>query len=156
METANNLNPLLNLIERLLNSVTHPTTCAQCEYRHLAADKVPGQCPIVWTRAFANELGRLAQGVGNRIRGTHTIRFIDADTIPNNEIVTYGRLVSDLKPHKTEEQRVRLTIGGDRIDCPYGISTPVADLTTIKIHLNSVISTPKSKFFCTDIRILSE
>ena len=134
METAKNLNPSLHLIKRLLNSVTHPTTGAQCEYRYLAAGKVPGQYSIVWTRVFANEFGRLAQGVGNRIRLTNTIRFITADTIPNSKIVIYGRLVSDLKPHKTEEQRVRLTVGGDRIECPYDISTPVVDLTTIKIH----------------------
>ena len=77
--------------------------------------------------------------------------------IPNNKVATYGRLVSDLKSHKTEEQRVRLTIDGDRIDCPYDISAPVVDLATIKIHLNSIVSTPKAKFFCTDIRIfLSE
>ena len=94
----------------------------------------------------------MAQGVGNRISGTNTIRFIAADNIPNNKIVTYGRLVSDLKPHKTEEQRVRLTVGGDRIDCPYDISILVDDLATIKIHLNNVISTHKSEFFCTDIR----
>ena len=47
---------------------------------------------------------------------------------------------------------MRLTNGGYRIDYPYDISTPVADLTTIKIHLNSVISTPKAKLFCTIIR----
>ena len=71
---------------------------------------------------------------------------------PNNKIVTYDHLVSDLKPHKTEDQRVRLTVGVDRIDCPYDIRILVTDLTTIKIHLNSVISTSKSKFFCSDIR----
>ena len=54
----------------LFNAVTHPVTRAQCEYRHLSNGQVPGQCPIVWIRSFENELGRLAQGVGNRISGT--------------------------------------------------------------------------------------
>ena len=61
--------------------------------------------------------------------------------------------MSDIKPHKPEVERVRLTIGGDHITCSYDTSTPVADLTTVKIRLNSVISTPKAKFLTADIRI---
>ena len=54
----------------LFNAAIHPVTGAQCEYRHLSNGQVPGQCPIVWIRSFENELGHLAQGVGNRISGT--------------------------------------------------------------------------------------
>ena len=50
-----------------------------------------------------------------------------------------------------EVERVRLTVGGDRISCPYDISIPVADLITVKIHFNSAISTPSARFMGADI-----
>ena len=40
------------------------------EYRHLI--KSP-EHKVTWTTSFSNELGRLAQGVGDRIKGTNTI-----------------------------------------------------------------------------------
>ena len=52
VKTQNKFNPSLNLEGRLLNSVTHPTIGAQCEFHRLAAGKVPGQYSIVWNRAF--------------------------------------------------------------------------------------------------------
>ena len=136
----------------LCNAVTHPVTGAQCEYRYLSNGQVPGQCSIVWIRSFANELGRLDQGVRHRISGTTTIDFIPFSNVPYNKHQIYDRIVSDIRPHKQEVERVRLTMGGDRLSCPYDISTPVADLTTVKIHFNSVISTPSARFMGTDIR----
>jgi hypothetical protein len=55
--------------------------------------------------------------------------------------VTYGKFVWKLKPNKAEQQRTRLTVGGDKINYPGDCSTPTADLTLVKVHLNSVIST---------------
>jgi len=43
-------------------------------------------------------------------------------------------------------------VGGDRIDYPFEVSTPTADLTTAKLLFNSVISTPGAKFMVTDIK----
>ena len=37
-------------------------------------------------------------------------------------------------------------MGGDRIHCEYDISAPTCDLTTIKLHWNSVLSTPGAKY----------
>ena len=38
---------------------------------------------ITWTNAFANELGRLAQGVGTRIKqGKNTIAYIPESKVP--------------------------------------------------------------------------
>ena len=48
--------------------------------------------------------------------------------------------------------RSRLTVGGDRIDYPFPVSTPTADLTTFKCLVNSVLSTPNAKFMTADIR----
>lgn len=145
------VDPSLSLAFPELHAVLHPISGDQCEYRHLSSGKVPGQCPLVWKHVFANELGRLSQGTRD-IKGTDIISFIPFRDFPRNKTPTYGRIVSDIKAHKQEVERVRLTVGGDRITCSYDISTPVADLTTVKIHLNSVISTPKAKVLTTDIR----
>ena len=79
--------------------------------------KSPVSAPLYGTVFLSNELGCLAQGVGNRVRDTNkirvieaAIRFVEAVFIPTNKAVSYGLLVSNLKPHKTEKQRMRLTL----------------------------------------------
>ena len=42
-------------------------------------------------------------------------------------------------------------MGGDRTNCPFDYGTPTTELLTIKILLNSVISTPGAKFMTIDI-----
>ena len=44
-----------------------------------------------------------------------------------------------------------MTVGGDQIDYPGKVTTRTVDLTTTKIHLNSVVSTPDSIFAVLDI-----
>jgi hypothetical protein len=66
-------------------------------------------------RSFANELGQLAQGVSNRVQGTDTIFFIPFSAVPSDRTVTYGRLVCDYRPQKSEPERTRLTGGGNLI-----------------------------------------
>ena len=65
---------------------------------------------------------------------------------------TYGRLVCDIRPHKSKTHRTRLTVGGDLIDYPGDKSTATADLTTIKCQLNATVSDAKSRFCTTDIK----
>jgi hypothetical protein len=60
-------------------------------------------------------------------------------------------MVAAYKPHKADPYRVRLTAGGDRIDYPGNVSTPTVDMTTVKCHLNSVVSTPDAKYMTIDI-----
>ena len=98
------------------------------------------------------KFGRLAQGIRD-IKGTDTITFIQKADIPNDrrKDVTYGRIVVSYRPQKLEQHRTRLTVGGDRINYPFNVSTPTADLTTIKILWNSVLSTPEARFFGLDV-----
>jgi hypothetical protein len=65
--------------------------------------------------------------------------------------VTYGSFVVEIKDHKEEKERTRLTVGGDQIEYPGEKSTRTAGLTTTKILINSVISTPGAKFLVIDI-----
>ena len=69
-----------------------------------------------WMNSSANKFGQLAQGVGNRIKGTDTIFFIHKHQIPPDrwKDVTYAQFVCELKPNKTEVHRTRLTVGGDK------------------------------------------
>lgn len=124
-----------------------------CEYKHLITGTVNGHSKADWEHSFANELGRLANGVGTRMpTGTNTIAFIHKDNIPTGRIPTYGRIVVSVRPQKTEKFRTRLTVGGNLINYPFEVSMPTADLTTAKILFNSVVSTPGAKFMVTDIK----
>jgi hypothetical protein len=66
--------------------------------------------------------------------------------------VTYGSFVVDIKDHKEEKERTRLTVGGDQIEYPGDTSTRTAGFTTAKNLINSVISTLKAKFLVIDIK----
>ena len=48
--------------------------------------------------------------------------------------------------HKKEVFRTRLTVDGSRINIDMDCGTPTASLLTVKLLLNSVISTPGAKF----------
>ena len=106
-----------------------------------------------WTISSANDFGRLAQGVGGRIKGTDTIQFIRKSDIPEDrrKDVTYGRFVCNVRPEKAEPNRTRFTVGGDRINYPGEVATPTVEMLTAKLLFNSVISTPGAKFMTMDI-----
>jgi hypothetical protein len=57
-----------------------------------------------WNLFAANKFGCLAQGVGNRIKGTNTIKFIHKHEVPKSRLkdVTYGQFVCTEQPEKTE------------------------------------------------------
>jgi hypothetical protein len=57
-----------------------------------------------------------------------------------------------LRPRKAETHRVRITVGGDKLDFPGLTATQCASLTTTKCLLNSTISTPKAKFMVLYVR----
>ena len=55
-------------------------------------------------------------------------------------------MVASIRPTKTEVNRVRVTVGGDRLNFPGATTTYCAGLTTTKCLLNSTISTPSARF----------
>ena len=89
-------------------------------------------------KSFANELGRLAQGIRD-IDETDTIDFIPYVDVPKDQTVTYGQIVCTYRPQKDEKHRTRLTVGGNLIVCLCDVSAPTSDLTTAKLLFNSVI-----------------
>ena len=63
-------------------------------------------------------------------------------------------MVCDIKPHKEEKYRVRLTIGGDKLEYLSDSSSPAASLIETKLLLNSVISDSNkgARFMTLDIK----
>ena len=85
--------------------------------------------------------------------GNSTTFFVHPSEIPAHKKVTYGRLVVDIQPLKDEKYRVGINIGSDQLDfCGYASS--VADsLATVKLLLNSVVSTKDAIFTTADIKV---
>jgi len=131
----------------LLGSAVNPDTGIIAEYKELS------QCSEgpLWQASNAEEIGRLTQGFGEQ-QGTNTMFFIPYTSIPRDKKPTYLRVVSAFRPEKANPRRIRWTVGGDRIYYAADVSTKAADLTTAKILLNSVISTPGARFLGIDIK----
>ena len=54
--------------------------------------------------------------------------------------VTYANLICDLGPLKNETYRVRMTVGGDKLECDGNPRSPAVSLLNTKVFFNSVIS----------------
>jgi hypothetical protein len=130
------------------NAVIHPVTGKEMEY--LALMKDPHLHPL-WTRCFGNECGCLFQGIRD-IPGTDTCFFIELKNILKYRKITYGKIVCDNKPHKQEKERVRLTVGGARLDYFGDVATSTADITTFKILVNSTLSTEDAAMMMMEIK----
>ena len=102
---------------------------------------------------MSNELGRLAQGI-REVNGNDVIDFIPFKEVPKDRIVTYANMVCDIRPLKTEKFRVRLTVGGDRLQYPDDTASPAATLLETKLLLNSTISQSAqgARFMTLDIK----
>ena len=77
---------------------------------------------------------------------------INVVPIERRKDVTYGSFVCDIKSNKAETHRTRLTAGGDKINYPGDVGTPTADMTLVKILLNSIISTKDAKCVMLDVK----
>ena len=155
-----------NCMEELAQAVIDDNRAQAIEYANEVFDEDSGKLmkyrqlithpkyKEVWMHSSANEFGRLAQGVGGRIQGTNTIYFIHKHQVPSDrwKDITYAKFVCELKPNKAEIHRTRLTVGGDKVHYPGDVGTPTADLTLVKMHLNSVISTPGARYMTLDVK----
>jgi hypothetical protein len=72
-------------------------------------------------------------------------------TSTTRQKVTYARTVAAIRTGKEEQKRVRITVGGDRLDYPGETSTDTASLDTTKLLINSVLSTPGARMGAIDI-----
>ena len=126
---------VIEVLETKVNAITCPKTGKQLEYRHLI------QYPTtkaVWNPAMATEVDRLLD--------TETTRLLKKKNIPLGETAVYTRLVVDLRPNKAVHERLRMCMGGDIMESVMETTTRTADLTTCKLHINGVVSTPGAIF----------
>ena len=135
----------------MLNTVLDEDTGKLMEYRHLM--KSSKYCHLYGT-SYRKELGQLSKGMTGLVKGTDIIFFINkADvTTAHWRDVTYGHIMFNYRREKSDTYRMRFTFGGNRVNYPHECGTPTIDLLTVKILLNSIVSTPGSKFMTIDIR----
>jgi hypothetical protein len=76
-----------------------------------------GEDSNLWLAAASAEIVRLAQGKQPHMpTGSKTMHFLDYRDLPAGCKATYLRIVAAIKMHKVETQRIRFTVGGNRID----------------------------------------
>ena len=108
----------------------------------------------IWERSLSNEWGRLATGNKHGVQHTDTLEFIHKHEVPCGNAVTYATYVLDYRPLKDEKYRVRITVGGDRLNYQSDSGSPAANLMETKVILNSTISDAHrgARFLTADIK----
>ena len=84
------------------------------EYRYLIGNP---KYRALRRKSYRNELGRLAQGIPGRVKGTDNVFFIGKVDIPADQWkdVTYGRIIVSYRPKKLDPNHTRLTISSNRV-----------------------------------------
>jgi hypothetical protein len=80
--------------------------------------------------------------------------FVNKTEIPKERRgdVTYGQIVCMYRDAKKDKFWMCITMNGNLINYPGDCGTPTADLLTVKLLFNSVISTPNAKFMTLDLK----
>ena len=71
--------------------------------------------------------------------------FISYSEVPKNQKVTYANFVYDYRPLKSDNFRIMMTVGGDKLEYFENTSPPAASLIETKLLINSLISDHKTK-----------
>ena len=134
-------------------AMVHPVTGEHItSYRKLMKDPVTSE---IWMTAFGKDFGGMCQGdLKTGTKGTDAIFVMepcDVPNIPKDQPPTYAKVVVAYRPQKDDPYRIRITAGGNKIFYPGELTTRTADMTTAKLHWNSVLSTPGAKYMCLDI-----
>ncbi len=108
-------------------------------------------------KSYTKKPGRLAQGIPGVSKGTNAIAFIQRKDIPNNRKcnVTYAWVCVNYHPEKEDPNHTLVTVGGNLLHYPSNCGTPTVNMITVKLHLNSIIST-KNAHYCTCRRPLAQ
>jgi hypothetical protein len=115
---------------------------SRVKYRHaiLAPDKEQ------WEHAATEEFERL-------INQTNTMHFIDHSTKPSNRLASYYNPQCEKKLKQNHlVYRIRGTVGGNVSDYDGDRTAWTADLETVKILLNAVVSDENSEWMTVDIK----
>jgi len=109
-----------------------------------------------WQTALGKDSGGMCQGNDKTgTVGTDTMFVMtpqDVTNMPADRFATYVNIVVNFRPQKEDPLRIRITAGGNLINHPGELTTRTADITTSKLHWNSVLSTQKAKYMCLDLK----
>jgi hypothetical protein len=137
-----------------VNPAIHPVTGETfTSYRKAMKDQAIAD---VWMTAFGMEFGGLAQGDNKtKTKGTNAMFVMTHDDIDklHGKKYTYANIVLDHCPQKEDPNRIRITAGGNLIQFDDELSVRTADITTAKLHWNSVISTKNARYMCLDLSL---
>jgi hypothetical protein len=133
--------------------MVHPITGKTItSYKKLMKDPITQE---TWMMAFGKDFGGMSQGDNKTGQvGTNAMFIMDQKDIPNipvDRTVTYANVVVDYRPQKEDPHCIRIMAGGNLIKYPGKLTTRTADITTSKLHWNSVLSTQKAKYMCLDL-----
>ena len=144
-------------LEHSTNPTVHPVTGETISsYKKLMGDPATEE---TWQMAFGNDFGGMAQG-DNKTgqKGTNAMFVMTHEDIKKilkaGKKITYANPVVDHCPQKEDPNRIRITAGGNPIDCNGEHSVPTANIVTAKLHWNSVVSTATAKYMYIDIKIV--
>jgi hypothetical protein len=138
--------------------VLDPVTGELLEHCQLCRDP---RYKAAWDTSYANELGRLCQGIGlgstpnsQRVAGTNTFFLIDYQDIPSHKRkeICHTTVVCKVRHEKDDPDRTRIKIGGNRICYPGNVGTNTASLELVKLLLNSVLSRKGARFSTINIK----
>ena len=118
----------------------------------------------LWKKYYANELGRLCQGIGRGskvpknqlVEVMNTFRIINFQDIPQDirKEKFHSMFVCEVKPHKEDTNGTRITVAGSQICYPGNVCTPTGCLDLFNLTINSVLYFRNTRFFCFDFRKL--
>ena len=110
----------------------------------------------IWNTSYANEIGRLCQGIRKvskfpkrqRVEGTNTFRLIKFEYIPQDrgKEICHSMIVCEIKPHKENTNQTRITVAGSQICYPGDVGTPTGSLYLVKLIINSVLLRSNAHF----------
>ena len=139
--------------------VLDKTSGQSLQYRQLR--KHPKFARICST-SYANELVRICQDVGkgskgprqHRVEGTNTFKLIKFTDIPQDRRheIFHSMVVCEVKPHKEDPNRTRITVAGSQICYPGDVVTPTGSLDHFKFIINIVLSRRNARFVSFDLK----
>ena len=139
-----------HLFSQSINHMYHPVD----GHKMTLDELLTGDMKDVWVTSLSNEIGRLTQGNIHGVRWTDTMEFIFRHEVPDDRKVTYANFVCDYRPTKDDPYRIRLVVGGDKLEYDQDAGSPAASILETKLLINSIISDAKkgAKFMSADVK----
>ena len=110
----------------------------------------------IWQTAFGKEFGGMAQGDDKtKTKGTNDMFVMTHNNIAQlkGKKYTYTNILHDHCPQNEDPNCIRITAGGNLIQCNEELSVRTVDITTAKLRWNSVISTEDARYMCLDLSL---